>query len=115
MGAGETFTMPGVIAVGHSSLGDDLAALDALSGKLIFIALSTVDVMLLRDKGFGPYWVLAGAANKALLMPLPCLILHLFHTCSEHISTSVTTGSKLGIITGPTVNPVCFATELFVH
>lgn len=26
------------------------------------------------------YWVLAGAANKALLMPLPCLILHLFHT-----------------------------------
>ena len=34
VGAGETLPVPGVVPVGHSALGDHLAALNALRGEL---------------------------------------------------------------------------------
>ena len=80
MGAGEAFPVPGVVAVGHSSLGDHLAALDALRRELFLVALGAVDVVLLRDEALGADGVLAGAADEALLVTLTSLVLHLLHT-----------------------------------
>ena len=85
MGAGEAFPVPGVVAVGHSSLGDHLAALDALRRELLLVALGAVDVVLLRDEALGADGVLAGAADEALLVPLTGLVLHLLHTCTARI------------------------------
>jgi len=106
VGAGEAFPMPGVVAVGYSSLRDHLAALDALRSELLLVTLGTVDVVLLRDEALGPDGVLAGAADEALLVPLTSLVLHLLHTGLEDISTSVTSGGKLGVIARPAVDPV---------
>ena len=85
MSAGEAFPVPGVVAVGHSSLGDHLAALDALRRELLLVALGAVDVMLLGDEALGANGVLAGAADEALLVPLTGLVLHLLHTCTARI------------------------------
>jgi len=115
VGAGEALPVPRVVAVGHSALGDHLEALDALGGELVLVALGAVDVVLLRDERLCANGVLAGAAHKALLMPLPRLVLHLLHTCTEYIAATVTTGSKLGIVARTAIYPVSFATKLFVH
>jgi len=106
MSASEAFSVPRIISVGHSTLGDHLAALDTLGGKLLLVALGAVDVMLLGDEALGADGILAGAADKTLLMPLPSLVLHLLHTRLEYVSTSITPGGKLGIIAGSTVNTV---------
>jgi len=106
--------VPGVIAVGNTSLGDHLAALYALSGKFFFIALGTVDVMLLRNEAFSPNGILAGAADKALLVPLPRLVLHLLHSCFEYVTTAIASGGKLSIIAGAAINSVSFASKLLV-
>lgn len=114
VGAGKTFSVPGIIPVGHTSLGNHLRALDALGSKLIFITFCTIDIMLLGDKGLSSNRTLTGAADKTLLMPLSGLVLHLLHTCPEYIRTSITPGGELGIIARSTVNPVCLAAKLFV-
>jgi len=106
VGAGEAFPMPGVVAVSHSSLRDHLAALDALRRKLLFVTLGTVDVVLLRDEALGADGILACAADEALLVPLTSLVLHLLHTSLEDVSTSVTSGGKLGVIAGAAVDSV---------
>jgi len=113
--AGEALPMPRVIAVGDTSLGDDLAALDALGGKLFFITLCTVDVMLLGDEGFCANRVLASAADETLLVPLAGLVLHLLHACFENITTAVTPGGKLGIIARTTVDSVSLGSKLLVN
>jgi len=114
VGAGEALPVPRLVAVGHSTLGDHLAALDALGGELVLVALGAVDVVLLRNERLCADGIFAGAADEAFLVPLAGLVLHLLHTCSEYIATSITAGSELGIVTGSTVNPVCLAAELFV-
>jgi len=115
VGAGEAFPVPGVVAVSHSSLGDHLAALDALRRELLLVALGAVDVVLLRDEALGADGVLAGAADEALLVPLTGLVLHLLHTSLEHVSTPVTPGGKLGVIARSTVDSVRLRTKLLVH
>ena len=82
MSAGEAFAMPGVVAVGHASLRDHLATLDTLRRELLLVTLGAVDVVLLRDEALCADGVLAGAADEALLVPLPSLVLHLLHTCT---------------------------------
>jgi len=115
VGTGEALPVPGVVAVGHASLGDHLTALDALGSKLLLIALGAVDVVLLGDEALGSDGVLAGAAHETLLVPLTSLVLHLLHTCFEDIPTSITPGSKLGIIAWATVDPVSLASKLLVN
>ena len=56
-----------------------LAAFDALCCELLLVALGAVDVVLLGDEALGADGVLACAAHKTLLMPLPGLVLHLLH------------------------------------
>ena len=57
----------------------DLVALYALCGELVLVALCAVDVVLLGDEGLGADGVLAYEADEAFLVPLPRLVLHLFH------------------------------------
>ena len=102
-----------------------LAAFDAFCCELLLVALGAVDVVLLRDEALCADGVLAGAADEALLVPLPSLVLHLLHTCRprmclmkstfvtlhlltglEDISTSVTSGGELGVIARSTVDSV---------
>jgi len=113
--AGKAFPMPGVIAVGYSTLGDHLTALDTFGSKLLLIALSTINVVLLGDETFSANRVLAGTAYKAFLVPLSGFVFHLLHTGLEYIATPVTPRSKLCIIAGATVYPVSLRSELFVH
>merc|ERR1719210_386362 len=72
--ASETLTMPGIVAIGNSTLSNHLVAFDTLCGKLVFITLGAVDVMFFRNKGFGANWVMAGATNEAFLCH--CLVLY---------------------------------------
>jgi len=113
--AGEALPMPGVITVGNPSLGYDLAALDALGGKFLLIALGTVDIVLLGDEGLGAYGVFTCAAHEALLVPLSGLVLHLLHSCFENISAPVTPGGELCVIAWSTVDSVSLGAELLVH
>ncbi len=56
-----------------------LLALCALRRELVLVALCAVDVVLLGYEGLGADGVLAHAADEALLVPLPGLVLHLLH------------------------------------
>jgi len=114
VGAGEALSVPGIASVGHSALSNHLAALDALGGELVLVALGAVDVVLLRDERLCANRILAGAANEALFVPLSGLILHLLHPCSKNVSASITTCSKLRIVARAAVDPVGLATELLV-
>ena len=64
----------------------NLGALDALSGKFVLITAGTVDVVLLGDEGLCPNGVGACTAGKALFVPLPGLVLHLFHACNHQVT-----------------------------
>lgn len=115
MSAGEALPVPGIVPVGHSTLGDHLAALDALGSELLLVALGAVDVVLLGDEALGADGVLAGAADEALLVPLAGLVLHLLHARLEHISTAIAPGGELSVVAGPAVDPVRLGPELLVH
>ena len=71
--------------------------------------------MLLGDERLGADGVLAGAADEALLVPLPGLILHLLHPGLEDVPAAVAPGGKLSIVARPAVNTVSLGAELFVH
>ena len=92
-----------------------LAALDALGRELFLVALGAVDVMLLGDEALGANGVLAGAADEALLVPLPGLVLHLLHAGLEHVSTAVTASGELGVIAGAAVDAVRLARQNLKH
>ena len=115
MGAGETLPVPGVVPVGHSALGDHLATLDALCREFFLVAFGAVDVMLLGYEGLCADGVLAGAADEALLVPLPRLVLHLLHPRLEDVPASVAPRGELGVVAGAAVDPVRLGAELFVH
>lgn len=115
VGAGETLPVPWVVPVGDSPLCDHLAALDTLGGELLLVTLGTVDVVLLWYETLCSYGVLAGAADKALLVPLAGLVFHLLHSGLEDVATSVTSCGELGIVAGAAVDSVGLGAELLVH
>ena len=72
--------------------------LDAFGCKLVLVALCAVDVVLLGDERLGADGALARAAHEALLVPLPRLVLHLLHACTEnkvHLHVVVTPLQRL--------------------
>jgi len=115
MSAGETLSVPRIIPVGHASLSDHLAAFDAFGRKFFLVAFSTVNIVLLGDETLGADGVLAGAAHEALLVPLPCLVLHLLHAGLEHVTASIAPGGELGIVARAAVDTVGLGAELLVH
>ena len=62
--------------------------------------------MLLRDEALCADGVLAGAADEALLVPLPGLVLHLLHPGLEDVPAAVTAGGELSIVARPAVNTI---------
>ena len=58
-----------------------LGAFDATSGKLLFIASGTVNVLLPRDERLGANRSLANEAAETLFMPLSTLVFHLLGSC----------------------------------
>ena len=62
--------------------------------------------MLLGDKTLSSDGVLAGAADKALLVPLSRLVLHLLHARLKHVPAAVAPGGELGIVARPAVNTI---------
>ena len=71
--------------------------------------------MLLGYEGLGADGVLAGAADEALLVPLPRLVLHLLHAGLEDVPAAVAAGGELSIVARPAVNTVSLGAELFVY
>ena len=84
-------------------------------GNPNLITLGTVDVVLLGDEGLGADGVLAGAADEALLVPLPRLVLHLLHAGLEDVPAAVAPGGKLSIVARSAVDTVSLGAELFVY
>jgi len=113
--ASEALSMPRIVTVGDTSLGDNLAALDTLGGKLLLVALGTVDIVLLGDEGLCANWVLASAADETLLVPLAGLVFHFLHTCFKNIPTAITTSGELSIIARSAVDSVSFGSKLLVN
>jgi len=64
-----------MLLVRHAARGDDLVTLDAAGGELL-VAAGAVNLLLVQDEGLGADQRLADAAGT-LLVPLPCLVLHL--------------------------------------
>ena len=62
--------------------------------------------MLLGDKTLSSDGVLAGAADKALLVPLSRLVLHLLHAGLEHVPAAIAPGRELGVVTRSAVNTI---------
>jgi len=115
MRASKTFSMPWIISVSDSTLCNDLIAFDALSGKLVLITLSAINVMFFGDEGLGANWIVTSATNKTFFMPLPCLVFHFLHACPKDIRTSIASSGKLSVVTWSTINSIGFGTKLLIH
>lgn len=112
--AGEALTMPWLVLVSHTTLGDDLVALDAASGKLLLVAAGAIDFLFAWDETLGSDRSLADAAAEALLVPLTGLVLHLLGTSTEDFTASIATGCELGIVAVSTIDLVYLRSELLV-
>jgi len=64
-----------------------LGAFNAASGKFLFVASGTVNVLFARDERLCANGRLADAAAEAFLVPLPTLVLHLLGSCQNKAST----------------------------
>lgn len=107
--------MPRLVLVGHSTLSDDLVALDATSGELLLVAAGAEDLLLPRDEALGADGRLADYAAEALLVPLARLVLHLLGSSAEDLSAAVAAGSELRVIAVAAVDLVYLGAELLVH
>lgn len=115
VGASEALTMPWIFLVSHTSLSDDLIALNAASSELILVTPGAVDLLFTWDEALSPNGILADNAAEALLMPLPCLVLHLLGASAEDFATSIATGCELGVVAVAAVDFVELGAELLVY
>lgn len=81
----EALRVPGVILVADPSRGDGLFAVEALLGKLLVMARSTVDVITFGQEALSADWLPALKAGEALLMPHLVLILHILSSRQDHL------------------------------
>lgn len=82
-GTDQTFSMPGLITVCHSTLCQRLAAAGAARSKLVLIAGHAVVSTLVGHKGTGAQWLLTATAQEAVLMPCLASVLQLPGPCGE--------------------------------
>lgn len=68
-----------------------LLAVDTLQGKQFLIAAETVVVPIFLDKALGANGLLAGFADKAILMPTVIPMLHLLGAWNENIELQSST------------------------
>jgi len=114
VGAGEALAVPRLVLVCHTSAGDDLIALDAASGELLFVASGAVDLLLARNEALGADGGLAHAASEARLVPLSRLVLHLLGSSFEDLATAVATRGELLVVAVAAEDLVQLGTELLV-
>jgi len=89
VGASEALAMPRVVLISHAARRDDLGAFNAASGKFLFVASGTVNVLFARDERLCANGRLADAAAEAFLVPLPTLVLHLLGSSAEDFAAAV--------------------------
>lgn len=77
MGASKALPVPRLVLVRHSPGGDHLVAFYTPGCKFLFVAASTVDLLLTRNETLGANWALAHATCKTFLVPLSRLVFHL--------------------------------------
>lgn len=114
MSTSKALTMPGVVLISHSASRDDLGAFDATSGKLLFIASGTVNVLLPRDERLGANRSLANEAAETLFMPLSTLVFHLLGSGAEDFATSVAASCVHRVVARAAENLVGLRAELLV-
>lgn len=115
IGTGETFAVPGLVLVGHAATGDHLVAFNTSSSELVLVTLGAIDLLFPRDEALGTDRDLAHATTETFLVPLPCLILHFLRTSSKYLMTSITSRSKLFIVTTSAINTISLGPKLFVY
>lgn len=84
--------MPRLLPVSHTSCSDSLLALDALHGKLLFIAGNTKILIVFRNETLCPNWLLAAVADKAGLVPAVAFVFHLPSTWHNSLLALITFG-----------------------
>jgi hypothetical protein len=113
--ARKALSMPWVVLVSHTASRDNLFALDATSGKFVFIAPSTINILLARNERFRSDWCFAATATETFLMPLTVLVFHLLRASTEHFAASVASGCELRVVTVATVNLIGLRAKLLVN
>lgn len=91
----ETLLVPGLVAVGNTTLGQSLFAVAAPGGKLALVARHTVVTALIWDEGLRTDGLLTHPAHKALLMPRTITILQLPRAWHDGLIAGHTLGGEL--------------------
>lgn len=111
----EAFLVPWLLLVSDTSCRDSLLALDALHGKLLFIAGYTKVLIVLRNETLCPNRLLAAVADEARLMPAVALVFHLPSTWHNSFLALITFGRVfIGVAIG-TKEMFLFRSKRFVH
>ena len=100
----------------YTTSGHDFLAFCTLRCKLLLKTTNAIHIRIVRnDKRFASNLLLANHALETLVVPLLCLVFHLFHSWSKRISTSVTSTCKFGIVTGSAKNKGVFRGKRFIY
>ena len=98
--AHETFRVPGVVLVADPSRGDGLFAVEALFGKLLVMAGSTVEVITLGHEALCVDRLVAIKTFEAFLVPHLVLVLHVLGSWHDHLIAAL---APVAIFTGATL------------
>lgn len=98
--ADEALRVPRLVLVADPSRGDGLLALEALLGKLLVMAGSTVDVITFGQEALRTDRLLALKAGEAFLMPHLVLVLNVLGSWHDHLVAGLAT---VAILSGATL------------
>jgi len=115
MAAREAFPVPRFVFVRHATASDYLSTLDTASRELFLVASGAVDFLFSGYKALGADWRAAHYAAETFLVPLSGLVLHLFRSCTEDVSASIASSSKLRVIAISAIDFFHFRSKLFIH
>lgn len=89
----KALSVPGFIAVGQSSTGNGLSAVDTMLRKLLLVAGSAVDVITLWNKASCSNFLQAATAGEAAFVPVRAAILKTLCPWFDGSLTAVTCGA----------------------
>ena len=99
VGADEALPVPRLVLERDPARREYLFALCALGRQLLLEAVHAVDVLFVGDdEGERAHLCVADAALEAGLVPLPRLVLDLFHARLECLQAGVASGGKVGVV-----------------
>lgn len=115
MATREAFPVPRFVFICHSATSDNLVTLNAAGRELFLVASGAVNFLFPGYKALGADGRLAHNAAETFLVPLSGLVLHLFRSCAEYISTTVASSSELSVVAISAIDFLHFRSKLFVH